>query len=117
MCYKLGIDVGSTTLKAVVLDHDNQVIYKSYERHFSKVLEKTVEKIRELDRLLEGEHVKAAITGSAGLGVANASGMDFVQEVFATAGSVKQLYPQTDVVIELGGEDAKIIFLQRLRSG
>ncbi len=112
MCYKLGIDVGSTTLKAVVLDHDNQVIYKSYERHFSKVLEKTVEKIRELDRLLEGEHVKAAITGSAGLGVANASGMDFVQEVFATAGSVKQLYPQTDVVIELGGEDAKIIFLQ-----
>ena len=112
MCYKLGIDVGSTTLKAVVLDHDNQVIYKSYERHFSKVLEKTVEKIRELARFLEGEHVKAAITGSAGLGVANASGMDFVQEVFATAGSVKQLYPQTDVVIELGGEDAKIIFLQ-----
>ncbi len=112
MCYKLGIDVGSTTLKAVVLDSDNQVIYKSYERHFSKVLEKTVEKIRELSSLLEGKKVKAAITGSAGLGVANASKIEFVQEVFATAGSVKQLYPQTDVVIELGGEDAKIIFLQ-----
>ena len=110
--YKLGIDVGSTTLKAVVLDDTNTIVYKSYQRHFSKVREYALDKIRELEPVLKGKQVKAAITGSAGLGAAEMSGISFVQEVFATAGGVKRLYPKTDVVIELGGEDAKIIFLQ-----
>ena len=87
--YKLGIDVGSTTLKAVVLNDTNTIVYKSYQRHFSKVREYALDKIRELEPVLKGKQVKAAITGSAGLGAAEMSGISFVQEVFATAGGVK----------------------------
>ena len=110
MEYRVGIDIGSTTLKVVVLDTGGSIVYKSYERHLSQVRELTVKKLQELKGLLDGQTMKAAITGSAGLGVAEASGVDFVQEVFATAGAVRRRYPATDVVIELGGEDAKIIF-------
>lgn len=112
MSYKLGIDVGSTTLKAVVLDDHDDIVYKSYERHKSKVREMSVAKVEELRSLLEGHEITLAITGSAGLGIANDSGFSFVQEVFASAQAVKKYYPQSDVVIELGGEDAKIIFLR-----
>lgn len=112
MSYKLGLDVGSTTIKAVVLDDRDEIVYKSYERHLSRVRELALQKIEELGELLRGHRVKVAVTGSAGLGVAKESGLDFVQEVYATAGAVKRFVPQTDVVIELGGEDAKIIFLK-----
>jgi len=112
MSYKVGIDVGSTTLKTVVLGDEGQIIEKSYQRHFSKVREMTVEHLKSLEHLLRGHPLKVAVTGSAGLGIAKNSGLEFVQEVFATAGAVRRTIPQTDVVIELGGEDAKIIFLQ-----
>lgn len=112
MTYKLGIDVGSTTLKAIVLNDNDDIIYKSYERHKSKVREMSVAKLKELKDLLQGEDISLAITGSAGLGIASDAGIPFVQEVFATAQAVRKYYPATDVVIELGGEDAKIIFLK-----
>lgn len=112
MTYKLGIDVGSTTLKAVVLNDHDEIVYKSYERHKSRVREMSVEKLLELKELLQNEKIAIAITGSAGLGIASDAQFPFVQEVFATAQAVRKYYPQTDVVIELGGEDAKIIFLQ-----
>ncbi|MEG2813411.1 MAG: acyl-CoA dehydratase activase, partial [Oscillospiraceae bacterium] len=112
MSYKIGLDVGSTTIKAVVLDKENNIVYKSYERHFSKVRQMAYEKIEFLKDILRGEKIKITITGSAGLGVSKETGIDFVQEVFATAGAVKRYQPKTDVVIELGGEDAKIIFLK-----
>lgn len=112
MTYKLGIDVGSTTLKAVLLDDQDNMIYKSYERHKSKVREMSFAKIQELKELLTGHSIAFAITGSAGLGIADDGNFPFVQEVFATAQAVKKYYPQTDVVVELGGEDAKIIFLR-----
>ncbi len=111
MSYKLGIDVGSTTLKTVVLDGSDRIIEKSYGRHFSKARAMTLEHLKSLAPLLGGRRLKVAVTGSAGLGVAKASGLAFVQEVFATAGAVKRAEPLTDVVIELGGEDAKILFL------
>lgn len=112
----LGIDIGSTTVKIVLL-RDTDVIYKEYDRHFSKVREKAcemLENLREeetLKELIEKASIKVSITGSAGFGVAKASGIDFVQEVFATRQAVGKVVPQADVVIELGGEDAKIIFL------
>ena len=112
MSMKLGIDIGSTTLKAVVLDAQNRIIYQSYERHLSNIRQVLNDKMRELSSILRGETVKAAVTGSAALGISNQSGVAFFQEVFATAEGVKRFYPQTEVVIELGGEDAKIIFLQ-----
>ncbi|MEG2307371.1 MAG: BadF/BadG/BcrA/BcrD ATPase family protein, partial [Erysipelotrichaceae bacterium] len=112
MSYKCGIDVGSTTLKVVILNDIDQIIYKSYERHKSKVREMSISKIKELKPLLMNHEISIAISGSAGLGIANDAGFPFVQEVFATAKSVKHYYPQSDAVIELGGEDAKIIFLK-----
>lgn len=112
MTYKLGLDVGSTTIKAVVLDEEDNVVYKSYERHKSRVREMAYEKILQLESILTNKDIKIAITGSAGLGIATIANIDLVQEVFATTKAVKKYIPQSDVVIELGGEDAKIIFLK-----
>ncbi|MCD8126747.1 MAG: acyl-CoA dehydratase activase [Clostridiales bacterium] len=112
MSLRIGIDIGSTTVKVVVLDEVNKLLFRSYERHFSKVREKTCEILErpEVHSLLTGQQVHLVITGSAGLGVSKASGVDFVQEVYATAAAVDTFIPGTDAVIELGGEDAKIIF-------
>ena len=108
--YRIGIDIGSTTVKVVVLDEKNQMLFRTYERHFSKVREKTCEILHRIEKDYAGQTVKLVLTGSAGLGVAKASELDFVQEVYATAAAVNTLDPGTDAVIELGGEDAKIIF-------
>ena len=114
--YFLGIDIGSTTAKLVLsrgkddgtADVEN-VIYETYERHLSRVREKILELLDALP--LDGDAVvSAAISGSAGLGLSQAIGVPFVQEVFATGEVVKKLAPDTSAVIELGGEDAKIIF-------
>ncbi|HCC35862.1 MAG TPA: 2-hydroxyglutaryl-CoA dehydratase [Ruminococcaceae bacterium] len=107
---RIGIDIGSTTVKVVLLDDNDKILHKSYERHFSRVREKAAELLKALTPVCAGKEVQVALTGSAGLGVSKASGLDFVQEVFATAGAVERFYPDTDAVIELGGEDAKIIF-------
>jgi predicted CoA-substrate-specific enzyme activase len=112
MSYAIGIDVGSTTLKTVVLDENGGIIEKSYQRHLSRVREVTAEHIKSLEKILDGKKLKVSVTGSAGLGVADVAGLNFVQEVFAAAGAVNRELPETDVVIELGGEDAKIIFLR-----
>lgn len=106
----LGIDIGSTTVKLVAV-RAGEIIYKRYERHFSKVREKACEMLRDARETISGETLKAAITGSAGLGVAKASNIDFIQEVYATRKAVGTHVPKADVVIELGGEDAKIVFL------
>lgn len=108
--YNLGIDVGSTTVKTVILKND-EIIYSKYERHYSKVRETVAEQLRIINEKYKGEFFKTAITGSAGLGIAQASGIDFVQEVYSAFVAVNKSYPETDVVVELGGEDAKIIFL------
>ncbi|MDO4516671.1 MAG: acyl-CoA dehydratase activase [Bacillota bacterium] len=110
MALRIGIDIGSTTVKVVVLDEQNKLLFRSYERHYSKARERTCETLRGLRDRLAGQEVRLLITGSAGLGVAKASGLDFVQEVYATAAAVRTFIPGTDAVIELGGEDAKIIF-------
>ena len=78
---RIGIDIGSTTVKVVVLDESNQLLFRSYERHYSIARERTCETLRQLTDMLAGQEVQLLITGSAGLGVAKASGLDFVQEV------------------------------------
>ena len=108
---RIGIDIGSTTVKVVLLDDQDNTVFHTYERHMSKVREKTAEMLRLLSPRLSGQAVQVAVTGSAGLGVAKAADLEFVQEVFATAGAVERFIPDIDVVVELGGEDAKIIFL------
>ena len=129
--YYLGIDIGSTTAKIMLLDHNNKVVYQKYQRHMSRVRETTLKILSEMrDELfceysdtdshgeasensrvnMEKVSVKTAISGSAGLGVAESAGISFVQEVYATGEVVSKLAPDTGVVIELGGEDAKVIF-------
>ena len=107
----LGIDIGSTTAKLVLID-DGEVAYEKYERHFSQVRQKTIEMIQAIRPMLEGRNFYAAISGSAGLGLAEAAHLPFVQEVYATGEVVRVLEPDTSVVIELGGEDAKVIFFK-----
>ena len=88
MSLRIGIDIGSTTVKVVVLDEQNKLLFRSYERHYSKTRERACETLHSITSLLAGKQVKMVITGSAGLGVANASGINFVQEVYATAAAV-----------------------------
>ncbi|MEE1017425.1 MAG: acyl-CoA dehydratase activase [Ruminococcus sp.] len=109
---RLGLDIGSTTIKCVVLDDDNKLIYSTYERHFSQITDKIAEILDRVRGEIDGvENALVALSGSAGMGVATDCGIQFVQEVFATRVAANTFIPGTDVVIELGGEDAKILFL------
>ena len=109
---KIGLDIGSTTIKCVVLDETDSIIYKAYERHYSHIVEKAAEVLARLDKeICKGEKALLSISGSAGMGLATACDVPFVQEVFATRVAAKRYAPDADVVIELGGEDAKILFL------
>ncbi|MDB7952340.1 acyl-CoA dehydratase activase [Faecalitalea cylindroides] len=111
MTYKIGFDIGSTTIKAVVLDENQQICYKSYERHKAQVRQKALEKIKELERYTK-EPFQFAISGSGALGLCDDLKLPFVQEVFASATAIRKYYPDTDCAIELGGEDAKILFFK-----
>lgn len=108
--YRAGIDVGSTTVKLVVFDQDNQLIFSRYERHFSDVKSATIKVLSEAIDEIGDKTVSIAITGSGGMGLSDAAEIPFVQEVIAATTTVEHLIPQTDVVIELGGEDAKMTF-------
>ncbi len=108
----MGLDIGSTTIKCVVLDDDNKLIYSTYERHFSQITDKIAEILDRVRGEIDGvENALVALSGSAGMGVATDCGIQFVQEVYATRVAANTFIPGTDVVIELGGEDAKILFL------
>ena len=109
---RVGLDIGSTTIKCVVLGEHDELLYSTYERHYSHILEKAQELLRRIDaEQLHGCKALLSISGSAGMGLADSCGVPFVQEVFSTRVAVKRFMPKTDCVIELGGEDAKILFL------
>lgn len=109
---RLGLDIGSTTIKCVVLDDNNSLIYSTYQRHYSQITEKIGEILSVVRQEVPGvENALVAMSGSAGMGVAESCGVSFVQEVYATRVAANTFIPGTDVVIELGGEDAKILFL------
>ena len=106
---RVGIDVGSTTVKLVLLDENDKLIYERYERHMSDVFRKVKELLEDFNKEHPGEY-HVGITGSGGLDLANKLGVRFEQEVITCSAAVERLIPQTDVAIELGGEDAKITF-------
>ena len=109
---KIGLDVGSTTLKCVVLDDNNKILFKSYKRHFAQITDSTLELLKQLEGEIPGvSGAVLSISGSAGMGMAEVCKIGFVQEVYATRLAVKRLIPDAEVVIELGGEDAKILYL------
>ena len=107
----LGIDVGSTTVKTVIIDSDGNILYSKYQRHLSRVKETVTDQLKLIQADYPDEEFTVCITGSAGLGLANSAEIPFVQEVHAAFLAVKNKQPDADAVIELGGEDAKIIFL------
>lgn len=108
----IGLDVGSTTLKCVVIDNDGNLVFHSYDRHYSEIKEKTIELLKQVrDKFPQEKKFNLCVTGSAGMGLAENNGIAFIQEVYATSIAVNKMIPNTDVVIELGGEDAKILFL------
>ena len=108
--YHAGIDVGSTTVKAVVLNGRNDMVFSQYRRHYAHTQRTLGEILKEARETLGACRLQCAITGSGGMGLGKALGIPFVQEVAAVARALKQQAPQTDVAIELGGEDAKIIY-------
>ena len=110
MSLNIGIDIGSTTVKVVVME-GKEILFKRYERHFSQVRQKTGELLRAARETVEDRPFRVALSGSAGFGLSKAAGIEFIQEVYATSKAVPFFDPDIDVIIELGGEDAKILFL------
>ncbi len=110
--YTLGIDIGSTTVKIAVLDQDNEVLFSDYERHFANIQETLSDLLGRAIHKIGAIHVSPVITGSGGLTLAKHLGVPFVQEVIAVSTALQDYAPQTDVAIELGGEDAKIIYFE-----
>lgn len=109
---KLALDIGSTTIKFVLLDENNTIIYKNYKRHYSHIKDNIIQELLSIrDKNIINNNFLLAFSGSAGMGIADDLGIPFVQEVYATKVAAERLIPGTDCIIELGGEDAKILFL------
>ena len=108
----IGLDVGSTTVKIAVIDDNNEFVYKNYQRHYSDIKKTLAEVLLGgLEKVTDTE-ITAAVTGSGGINAAKWLGIPFIQEVEAGAVAIEALIPETDVAIELGGEDAKITYLR-----
>ena len=112
MQYTLGIDIGSTTVKIAVLDSGHRILFSDYQRHFANIRETLSSLLKEAYDKLGNLTVHPMITGSGGLTLANHLQVPFVQEVIAVSTSLQTFAPSTDVAIELGGEDAKIIYFE-----
>ncbi|MEA5004746.1 MAG: acyl-CoA dehydratase activase-related protein [Christensenella sp.] len=110
--YKLGLDIGSTTIKIVLVDGENNILFDRYRRHFSDVRGELFNLFKEVAQECGEYEVTSAITGSGGLTVATLLDLPFVQEVVAGARATQKYIPQADVVLELGGEDAKITYMK-----
>ena len=110
--YTLGIDIGSTTVKIAILDDAHHILFSDYKRHYANIRETLSSLLEDAYKKLGNITLPPMITGSGGLTLANHLGVPFVQEVIAVATSLKELAPKTDVAIELGGEDAKIIYFE-----
>ena len=110
--YKLGLDIGSTTIKIVLIDEKDNILFERYRRHFSDVRGELLNLFKEIAQECGTYTVTSAITGSGGLSVAKILGLPFIQEVVAGARATQKYIPQADVVLELGGEDAKITYMK-----
>ena len=109
----VGLDIGSTTIKIVVLDKDKNILYSSYTRHFSDTKNTLFDVLTKLAKDYPENEFTMSLTGSGALDISKILKIPFIQEVIACKTAVKTLIPKTDVVIELGGEDAKIIYFDK----
>ena len=110
---RLGIDIGSTTVKVAVIDEEHNILFSEYKRHFANIKETLKELVEHASKELGNVEVAPTITGSGGLALAQVIGIPFEQEVVCVSEALTDYAPQTDVAIELGGEDAKIIYFTR----
>ncbi|PXV64106.1 putative CoA-substrate-specific enzyme activase [Dysgonomonas alginatilytica] len=110
--YKMGVDVGSTTIKIVIIDSDSQIIYKAYRRHQANIQQSFAEELDKVTNQFSDTEFCINITGSAGMGIGERIGVTFVQEVVAAVEVVNKVYPETHTLIDLGGEDAKMVFFK-----
>jgi len=110
--FKMGVDVGSTTIKIVIIDAGFQIIYKSYERHQANIQQTFAEELNKVIEQFPDTEFCINITGSAGMGIGERIGVNFVQEVVAAVEVVNTIYPDTHTLIDLGGEDAKMVFFK-----
>lgn len=112
--FRIGIDIGSTTIKIVILDSDDNILFSSYTRHRSDIRSTMISSLEEALKKIDDENAELSIiaTGSGGLGISEALKIPFIQEVTAATKACNRLSPNPDVVIELGGEDAKITYFQ-----
>lgn len=108
---QVGLDVGSTTAKMVAINNDNEIVFKSYLRHFSDIKNTTITLIQDLAKKFPAVKIKMNASGSSGLGISDRLGIPFIQEVVACTEAVKSTQRNIDVIVELGGEDAKLIYL------
>src|SRR5699024_6300796 len=109
---RAGIDVGSTTVKLVVMNQQNETLFAKYERHYSDIKTATESILNEAKTVVGDQSMTMSITGSGGMGLSDVLAIPFIQEVIACTKTVEELIPETDVAIELGGEDAKITFFE-----
>ena len=110
--YAVGIDIGSTTVKMIVLNEQNEICYRNYQRHYANIRETVAMMLRDIRQQTGCNRCTISITGSGGLTLSGKLHLNFIQEVVAVTNAMRQVEPETDVIIELGGEDAKIIFLK-----
>lgn len=110
--YRMGIDVGSTTVKIVVLDNNQHIIHKAYCRHQANVQETLISELQKMLGKFSSAIFNIHITGSAGMGIGERIDIPFVQEVVAAVEAARKVYPETHTLIDLGGEDAKIVFFE-----
>ncbi|MCI9342875.1 MAG: 2-hydroxyacyl-CoA dehydratase [Lachnospiraceae bacterium] len=110
--YTLGIDIGSTTVKIAILDDAHKILFSDYERHYANIRETLAGLLKKAYEMLGNVELHPMITGSGGLTLANHLQVPFVQEVIAVSTTLQEFAPKTDVAIELGGEDAKIIYFE-----
>ncbi len=108
--FKMGLDVGSTTAKAVVIDNNNNIIYTAYKRHNADIRGTLIGLLKEVDEKVESSSILVSITGSAGLGISEISGIPFVQEVVASAEASRKFFKDVYTLVDMGGEDSKMIF-------
>ena len=108
--FHIGVDVGSTTVKVVVLNNNN-IVYKEYKRHYSDVIKSVKEVLNSVYEKFGNKKITIVITGSGGIGISKVLEVKFAQEVISSTKAIEHFNPETDVVIELGGEDAKVTFL------
>ncbi len=108
--YRIGVDIGSTTIKVVILDQADKIVFSRYERHFAEIGKKLRDIFNEIWLMIGNAEVVMSITGSGGMNSARQLNVPFTQEVVAASRAISRLYPETDAAIELGGEDAKITY-------